>query len=173
MRLGFDPWVGRSPGEGNGNPTPVFLPRGSHGQRTLEGYNPWSFRAGHTWETKNTYTRIYIVLLWHIVCVYIVMYTYTWQYLLQKQAHTVIEAGKPHTLPSTSWKTRKASGITPSTRPKCHILMSQEPWTSMVRASPFLCLSVLLGPSGDWLMPSLGVWANLYSVYRFTYWIKS
>lgn len=58
-----------------------------------------------------------------------------------------MEAGKPHTLLIPSWKTRKASGITPSTRPKCHILMSQEPWTSMVRASPFLCLSVLLGPS--------------------------
>ena len=31
---------GRSPGVGNGNP--VFLPGESHGQRNLEGYNPWS-----------------------------------------------------------------------------------------------------------------------------------
>ena len=28
----------RSPGEGNGNPTPVFLPGKFHGQRSLEGY---------------------------------------------------------------------------------------------------------------------------------------
>ena len=32
----------RFPGEGNGRqPTPVFLPGEPHGQRSLEGYNPW------------------------------------------------------------------------------------------------------------------------------------
>ena len=31
---------GRSSGEGNGNPTPVFLPGESHGQRNVAGYNP-------------------------------------------------------------------------------------------------------------------------------------
>ena len=30
--------LGRSPGEGNGNPLPVFLPGKSHGQRKLVGY---------------------------------------------------------------------------------------------------------------------------------------
>ena len=30
---------GRSPGEGNGHPTPVFLPGEFHGQRSLEGYS--------------------------------------------------------------------------------------------------------------------------------------
>ena len=30
----------RSPGEGNGNPTPVFLPGESHGQKNLAGYSP-------------------------------------------------------------------------------------------------------------------------------------
>ena len=30
----------RSPGEGNGHPTPVFLPGESHEQRSLEGYSP-------------------------------------------------------------------------------------------------------------------------------------
>ena len=38
--LGSIPRVGRSPGEGNGNPTPVFLPGESHGQR-LVAYSPW------------------------------------------------------------------------------------------------------------------------------------
>ena len=38
---GSIPESGRSPGEGNGNPfTPVFLPRESHGQRSLAGYSP-------------------------------------------------------------------------------------------------------------------------------------
>ena len=36
------PGLGRSPGERNGNqPTPVFLPGKSHGQRSLMGYSPW------------------------------------------------------------------------------------------------------------------------------------
>ena len=33
--------LGRSPGEGNGNLTPVFVPVKSHGQRNLTGYSPW------------------------------------------------------------------------------------------------------------------------------------
>ena len=38
---GSIPGLGRSPGEGNGNPTLVFLPGKSHGQRSLVGYSPW------------------------------------------------------------------------------------------------------------------------------------
>ena len=34
------PWKGRSSGEGNGKPTPVFVPGESHGQRSLAGYSP-------------------------------------------------------------------------------------------------------------------------------------
>ena len=34
------PRLGRSPGEGNSYPTPVFLPREFHGQRSLAGYSP-------------------------------------------------------------------------------------------------------------------------------------
>ena len=29
-------------------PTPVFLPGESHGQRSMEGYSPWGTRVGHT-----------------------------------------------------------------------------------------------------------------------------
>ena len=35
---------GRSPGEGNGNPTPVFVPGKVHGQRSLAGYSPWGLQ---------------------------------------------------------------------------------------------------------------------------------
>ena len=35
------PGLGRSPGEGNGNPLQLFLPGKSHGQRSLVGYSPW------------------------------------------------------------------------------------------------------------------------------------
>ena len=37
----FIPGLRRSPGEGNSNLTPVFLPGKSHGQRSLAGYSPW------------------------------------------------------------------------------------------------------------------------------------
>ena len=37
-----DPGLGRSPGEGNGNTLQyLFLPRESHGWRSLVGYTPW------------------------------------------------------------------------------------------------------------------------------------
>ena len=36
------PGSGRSPGEENVYPTPVFLPGKSNGQRGLVGYTPWS-----------------------------------------------------------------------------------------------------------------------------------
>ena len=39
--LGSIPGSGRSPGEENGNPTPVLLPRKFHGWRSLVGYSPW------------------------------------------------------------------------------------------------------------------------------------
>ena len=38
---GLIPGSGRSPGGGNRQPTPVFLPRKSHGQRSLVGYSSW------------------------------------------------------------------------------------------------------------------------------------
>ena len=34
----------RSPGEGNWQPTPVFLPEEFQGQRSLEGYSSWGFK---------------------------------------------------------------------------------------------------------------------------------
>ena len=40
-RHGFDPWVGRISWRRIWQPTPVFLPGKSHGQRSLVGYSPW------------------------------------------------------------------------------------------------------------------------------------
>ena len=39
-RHGFDPWVGKIPWRRAWQPTPVFLPGESHGQRSLAGYAP-------------------------------------------------------------------------------------------------------------------------------------
>ena len=41
MRLGFDPWVWKVLWRREWLPTPVVLPRESHGQRSLAGYSPW------------------------------------------------------------------------------------------------------------------------------------
>ena len=38
---GFDPWGRKIPWRREWQPTPVFLPGKSHGQRSLEGYSPW------------------------------------------------------------------------------------------------------------------------------------
>ena len=40
----FDPWVERMPWRRKWQPTPVFLPRKSHGQRSLVGYSPWGHK---------------------------------------------------------------------------------------------------------------------------------
>ena len=39
-KCGFDPWVGKISWRRSWQPTPVFLPGKSHGQRWLVGYSP-------------------------------------------------------------------------------------------------------------------------------------
>ena len=41
-RPGFDPWGGKIPWKRKWQPTPVFLPGGFNGERSLAGYSPWS-----------------------------------------------------------------------------------------------------------------------------------
>ena len=55
--LEFNPWVRKNPWKRAWKPTPVFLPREFHGQRSLAGYTPW----GHIyiWNTQIDYD-IYI-----------------------------------------------------------------------------------------------------------------
>ena len=43
-RLGFNPWVEKIPWRRTWQPTSVFLPGESHGQRSLVGYSPWGHR---------------------------------------------------------------------------------------------------------------------------------
>ena len=40
--------LGRLPGGRAWQPTPVFLPGESHGQRNLEGYSPWCHKESDT-----------------------------------------------------------------------------------------------------------------------------
>ena len=60
------PGLGRSPGERNGNPTPVVLSGKSHGQRSLVGYSPWG---------RKSQTRLsdYLIFYYANICVFLYM----------------------------------------------------------------------------------------------------
>ena len=49
-RCGLDPWVGKISWRRAWQPTPVFLPGESHGQRSLVGYSPWGHKESDTTE---------------------------------------------------------------------------------------------------------------------------
>ena len=55
IRPGFDPWVGKIPWRRAWQPTPVFLPGESHGQRSLAGYSLWGCKKLNTTEAINTH----------------------------------------------------------------------------------------------------------------------
>ena len=56
-RCGFDPWVGKIPWRRAWQPTPVFSPGESHGQRSLAGYSPWGRTESDM--TKRALTHTY------------------------------------------------------------------------------------------------------------------
>ena len=47
-RREFDLWFGKIPWQRKWQPTPVFLPGKSHGQRSLVGYSQWDFKESDT-----------------------------------------------------------------------------------------------------------------------------
>ena len=49
-RRRFQPWAGKIPWRRAWQPTPVFLPGESHGQRNLEGYSRWGCKESDTAE---------------------------------------------------------------------------------------------------------------------------
>ena len=70
----FGPWDGKIPWRRIWQPTPVFLPRESHGQKNLVGYSPWCRRVGHDCGTNPWSPRVPCVPLrqkkkkspWHL-----------------------------------------------------------------------------------------------------------
>ena len=47
-KLRFDPWVKKIPWRRAWQPTSVFLPGESHGQRSLAGHSPWDCKESDT-----------------------------------------------------------------------------------------------------------------------------
>ena len=50
----FNPWVGKIPWRRAWQPTPVFLPGKSHGQRSLVGYSLWGHKKSDKIEWQST-----------------------------------------------------------------------------------------------------------------------
>ena len=61
---GFNPWVGKIPWRRAWQPTAVFLPEESHGQRSMAGYSPWGHKELDTTEWLNN-NRIFALSLLH------------------------------------------------------------------------------------------------------------
>ena len=60
-RCGLDPWVRKVPWRRKWQPTPVFLPGKSHGQRSLAGYRSWGCkRVGHDLARKRQPTPVFL-----------------------------------------------------------------------------------------------------------------
>ena len=59
-RWEFDPWIWKIPWKRAWQPTPIFLPGESHGQRSLAGYSPWGYKESDTTEHTTIHTT------WHL-----------------------------------------------------------------------------------------------------------
>ena len=53
---GSDPWIRKIPWSRKWQPTPIFLLRKFHAQRSLAGYNPWDHKESDT--TKHSSTQL-------------------------------------------------------------------------------------------------------------------
>ena len=75
--MGSVPGSGRFHWRRKWQPTPVFLPGESHGQRSLVGYSPWSRKESdmtehiHTWE----------IYIYKYMCIYIYVHVYIYIYI--------------------------------------------------------------------------------------------
>ena len=65
-RCGFDPWVKKNPWRRKRQPSLVFLPGESHGQRSLAYYSPWGHKESDTteWLNNNTAFSDRCLVLW-------------------------------------------------------------------------------------------------------------
>ena len=61
----FHPWAEKIPWRMKWQPTPVFLPGESHGQRSLAGFSPCGHKESDTTEgTKDAYMHCHKTKLW-------------------------------------------------------------------------------------------------------------
>ena len=68
-RLRFNLWVGKIPWRREGKLTPVFLPKKSHGQKSLVGYSPKGHKESDTTEQLSIHTH---TLFMTVLCLLII-----------------------------------------------------------------------------------------------------
>ena len=61
-RCRFNPWVRKISWKRAWQPTPVFLPGESHGQRSLVGFGPWRHKESDTLKWLSTWKMFYIYI---------------------------------------------------------------------------------------------------------------
>ena len=68
-RCGFDPWIRKIPWRRSRKwqPTPVFLPSKSYGQRSLAGYSLWGRKESGITEQLSTHTLLCTVIIYNQV----------------------------------------------------------------------------------------------------------
>ena len=59
-RPGFDPWIGKIPQRRKWQSTPVFLPRKSHGQKSLAGCSPQGLKESDTTEVTQYLAHVFV-----------------------------------------------------------------------------------------------------------------
>ena len=59
----LDHWVGKIPWSRKLQPTPVFLPRASQGQRNLAGYSPWDCKESDMTEQPQSSLDIHVAII--------------------------------------------------------------------------------------------------------------
>jgi len=62
-RLMFHPWVRKIPWRRAWQPTPVYLPGESHGQRSLAGYSKWGHEKSDTTKWLNMHANSILVTI--------------------------------------------------------------------------------------------------------------
>ena len=117
-RPGFDPWVGKIPWRRAWQPTPVFLPGESRGQRSLGGYGPWGLQTVGRDLATNTLTSgfIYTTLVQCRVLLEVSLVTLTegkcWPFSCEGNSHLIPELpplclSDPHHAPDVCmWESR-------------------------------------------------------------------
>ena len=117
-RHGFDPWVWKIPWRRKWQPTPVFLPGESHGQRNLVGHNPWSRKESDT--TERLHNKTSDTYISYLMDVFHAKYTYMYHFISNRGTQILSmnnDAVRPAFLTLRACfpqKSLKESGIHPS-----------------------------------------------------------
>jgi len=126
-RRGFDPWVGKIPWRRKWQPTPVFLPGKSHGQRSLAGYSLWSCKElqRHDLTTEHAHEPLDKGFSGSVVGPLLVGSTHFQDAISLLGLHCHLS--NSHYIPSLSTENQTVQPTTYSTSPLGHLIGTSNP----------------------------------------------